>query len=222
MVEDEHRIANTIRKGLEQEKYQVEVAYDGEAGLEMASSGSFDVIVLDLMLPKMNGLDVCREVRKLGVHSPILILTARDGVESKVLGLNNGADDYLTKPFSFEELVARVRALGRRSVVAFGSKLEVADLSLEPITFQVIRAGQKINLTNVEFRLLEYLMRNKGRILSKEDIISHVWDYDADILLNTVEVYIRKLREKIDVVSGITSPLIWTVRGFGYKIEEKG
>ncbi|KKP67851.1 MAG: Two component transcriptional regulator, winged helix family [Candidatus Roizmanbacteria bacterium GW2011_GWA2_35_19] len=216
VVEDEHRIANSIKKGLEQEKYAVDVAYTGEDGYDLASSEEYDVLILDLMLPKMDGITICRELRKNNKHVPILILTAKSQLEDKVVGLNSGADDYLTKPFSFEELIARIRALVRRPKINLGSVLKVADLTLDTLTFVAKRGKENITLSSKEFSLLEYLMRNSGKILSKDNIISHVWDYDADILPNTVEVYIKALRNKID--HGHKKLLIQTVRGFGYKL----
>lgn len=213
IIEDEHKIANSIKRGLEQETYAVDVAYDGESGFDFASSEEYDVIVLDLMLPKMGGVEICKKLRSEDNHTPILILTARGEVSDKVEGLNAGADDYLVKPFAFEELLARIKALSRRPKDSIGSSVEVKDLSLNTLTYEVKRKGKTINFSNKEFALLEYLMRHTGRVLSKEQIIAHVWNYDADILPNTVEVYIGYLRNKIG------SDLIKTVRGFGYKID---
>jgi DNA-binding response OmpR family regulator len=217
IVEDEHRIANSIKKGLEQESYAVDVAYDGEDGYDLASSEDYDVIILDLMLPGMDGIKISESLRKNKIHTPILILTAKGQIQDKVKGLDSGADDYLTKPFAFEELLARVRALSRRPKTALDLTLAVGDLTLNPKSFEVKRGKKSINISSKEFSLLEYLMRNKGKILSKDQIIAHVWDYDADILPNTVEVYIKSLRNKIDISP--KKPLIKTVRGFGYKIE---
>ncbi|MBI2617290.1 response regulator transcription factor [Candidatus Gottesmanbacteria bacterium] len=221
VVEDEHRIANTIKKGLEQEKYAADVAYDGEEGFDLAVTEDYDLIILDLLLPLMDGLTVCRKLRERKVHTPILILTAKGQIRDKVEGLDSGADDYLTKPFSFEELLARIRALVRRPKNFTQTILTVGDLTLDPKLYTVEQRGTKIILSNKEFSLLEYLMRNAGKILAKEQIISHVWNYDADILPNTVEVYIRNLRNKIDKPELRKKPLIHTVRGFGYKIGEK-
>ncbi len=220
VVEDEHLIANSIKKGLEQERYAVDVAYSGDAGFDLASTEDYDLLILDLMLPGMDGLSICRELRKKGIHTPILILTARGQTSDKVQGLDSGADDYLTKPFSFEEFLARIRALSRRPKTAIDSVLTVNDLTLDTKTYQVERARQNINLSSKEFSLLEYLMRHAGKILTKEQIIGHVWNYDADILPNTVEVYIRNLRQKIDLPFPNQKSLIATVRGFGYKIGE--
>lgn len=218
VVEDEHRIANSIKKGLEQESYAVDVAYDGEAGYDLAVTEDYDVIVLDLMLPAMDGIAITRGLRKNKIHTPILILTAKGQIEDKVKGLDSGADDYLVKPFSFEELLARVRALSRRPKTALDPILKVDDLTLDPKNYEVKRAEVSIKVSSREFALLEYLMRNAGKIISKDQIISHVWDYDADILPNTVEVYIKSLRSKIDLPFKNSHPLITTVRGFGYKI----
>jgi DNA-binding response OmpR family regulator len=218
LVEDEHKIANAIRRGLEQERFVVEVAFDGDSGLAHAQNDEYDLIILDRMLPgSIEGLDICKTLRASKDHTPILLLTAKDQVRDRVQGLDAGADDYLIKPFAFEELLARVRALLRRSPEGVHAILQVADLTLDPSTFQVRRAGKPISLSKREFTLLEYLMRNQGRILPKSTIINHVWDFDADILPNTVEVYLGYLRQKID--KPFKSPhLIHTVRGFGYKL----
>jgi two-component system, OmpR family, response regulator len=221
VVEDEHHIANSIKKGLEQEKYAVDVAYTGPDGFDLATSEDYDLLILDLMLPGMDGLEICRQLRKNGLHTPILILTARGQIQDKVTGLDSGADDYLTKPFSFEELLARIRALARRPQSTLEASLNASDLTLNPKTFEVTRQEKLISLTNKEFSLLEYLMRHPNQIVTKDQIIDHVWNYDADILPNTVEVYIRNLRGKIDDPFSKNRPLIQTVRGFGYKIEDR-
>jgi len=218
VVEDEHRIANTIKKGLEQDRYVVDVAYNGKDGLDLASTEEYDLLILDLMLPEVDGLSICRQLRAQGNHTPILILTAKGQVEDKIVGLDAGADDYLTKPFAFDELLARIRALSRRPHQVTESVLSVDDLTLDPKEYVVKRLGKSITLSSKEFSLLEYLMRHPRRILSKQQIISHVWDYEADVLANTVEVYIRNLRTKIDVPFKKQPPLLYTVRGFGYKI----
>lgn len=218
VVEDEHKIANSIKKGLEQESYAVDVAYDGNSGFDLASTEEYDLMILDLMLPEMDGLDICKELRKKQIHTPILVLTAKGQIQDKVEGLDSGADDYLTKPFSFEELLARIRALSRRPKNSIDPILTVEDLKLDPKLFVVERGGKTIQLSGKEFSLLEYLMRYANKILTKEKIIGHVWDYDADILPNTVEVYIRNLRRKIDFPFKDKKALIHTVRGFGYKI----
>lgn len=214
VVEDEHRIANTIKKGLEQERYAVDVAYTGPDGLDLAQTEEYDTIVLDLMLPGMDGLQICKKLRTEGNHTPILMLTARSQIQDKVGGLNSGADDYLTKPFSFEELVARIRALTRRPRKTLDTVLSVGDLNLDTNGFSVSIKNKQIKLSNKEFSLLEFLMRHVDKTVSKEQIITHVWNYDADILPNTVEVNIRNLRHKIG------EDLIETVRGFGYKISQ--
>ncbi len=221
VIEDEHRISASIKKGLEQEKYAVDVAYDGQDGFDLASDGIYDLILLDLMLPKMDGIQVCRQLRQKNIHTPILMLTAKSQIEDKVAGLDQGADDYLTKPFSFEELLARIRALTRRPHNALSSILQVDDLSLDTTTYEAKRSGQPIALSSKEYSLLEYLIRQQDRIVSKEEIIDHVWSYDADILPNTVEVFIKNLRQKIDHPFPNSQKLIHTVRGFGYKLSAK-
>lgn len=216
VVEDEHKIANTLKKGLVQENFIVDVTYDGEAGYDLASSETYDIILLDLMLPKMDGVTVCKKLREQGVHTPILMLTAKGEVSDKVFGLTSGADDYLSKPFSFSELLARIRALSRRPKRLKKETLKVDGLKLDTASFEVERNGKKINLSKKEFSLLEYLMRFCGKVLTKDSIISNVWSYEADVLPNTVEVYIGYLRNKID--KPFKSNLIKTIRGFGYKI----
>jgi DNA-binding response OmpR family regulator len=220
LVEDEHRISRSIKKGLEQESFLVETAFDGETAFDLASVEEYDVIILDLMIPKMDGIAVCKKLRAEEVHTPILILTARGEVDDKVSALNFGADDYLVKPFAFAELLARVRALTRRPKFQQSVVLKVGDLELDTRNFEVKRAGKSIDLSKKEFALLDYLMRHKGRILSKDQIVANVWDYEADILFNTVEVYMGYLRNKIDKPFKDKQSLIHTVRGFGYKIEE--
>ena len=216
LVEDEHRIAQSIKKGLEQERMAVDVAYDGIEGYDLAIDEKYDLIILDLMLPGMSGLEICSKLRQNKKQTPILILTARGQIEDKVDGLNKGADDYLTKPFAFEELLARIRALVRRPQSISKELLIVDDLSMDTNSFEVIRNKKEIKLSSKEYALLEFLMRHPKQILSKEQIMNHVWSYETDILPNTVEVYIRNLRNKID--KGFDYPLIQTVRGFGYKL----
>jgi DNA-binding response OmpR family regulator len=218
VVEDEHKIAGAIKRGLEQESYAVDVAYEGDDGLSSALTDEYDVIVLDRMLPGLlDGVEIAKEIRANEVRTPILMLTAKDKIGDRVEGLNAGADDYLIKPFAFEELLARVRALMRRPQDHIGNTLTLDDLSLDTSSFEVKRSGRKIQLSQREYALLEYLLRNQNRILSKANIISHVWDYDADILPNTLEVYIGYLRAKIE--RPFRGPeLIHTVRGFGYKL----
>ncbi|MCX6812669.1 MAG: response regulator transcription factor [Candidatus Berkelbacteria bacterium] len=218
IVEDDRKIANAIKRGLEQERFAVDVEYDGQDGLGQALTVEYDLIILDRMLPEVDGIQICRALREKDSKVPILILTAKDQTRDKVEGLNAGADDYLTKPFAFEELLARVRALLRRPSDFQENILKNADLSLNTLTYEVKRGANKINLSSTEFSLLEYLLRNPGRILTKDNIINHVWDYDADILPNTVEVYIGYLRSKIDKPFPKSADLIETVRGFGYKI----
>jgi len=218
IIEDEHKIANSIKKGLEQENYAVDIAYDGEKGFDLASVEEYDVIILDLMLPGMSGLEICKKLRQDKIHTPILILTAKGQVEDKVEGLNAQADDYLVKPFAFAELLARVRALTRRPRTGLNTILKVADISLNSNTYEVARNGKTISLSKKEFSLLEYLMRHPNIILTKDQIINNVWNYDADILPNTVEVYIGYLRNKIDKSFPKQPNLIHTIRGFGYKL----
>jgi len=218
VVEDEHRIANSIKKGLEQEHFAVDVAYSGSDGWDLAEGEEYDLIILDLMLPGMDGLEICRKLRRAGINTPVLMLTAKGQVQDRVTGLDTGADDYVTKPFAFEELLARMRALTRRPKVTLDPVLTTDDLSLDTKSYEVKRGIHLIKLTAKEFSLLEYLLRNSGNILTKEQIISHVWNYDADILPNTVEVNIRNLRNKIDRPFKGKKALIATVRGFGYKV----
>jgi len=218
VVEDEHKIANSIKKGLEQEHYAVDVAYTGTDGYDLASSEDYDAIILDLMLPDMNGIDICKKLRAQKVHTPVLVLTAKGQIQDKVEGLDSGADDYLTKPFSFEELLARIRALIRRPKDSLNTQLTVGDLTLDTKTYLVKRGLSAIQLSGKEFALLEYLMRNPERVVTKEDIINHVWDYNSFVNLNTVEAYIKNLRKKIDAPFKNFPPLIHTVRGFGYTL----
>ncbi|OGC50411.1 DNA-binding response regulator [candidate division WWE3 bacterium RIFCSPHIGHO2_01_FULL_40_23] len=221
IVEDEHKIAQAIKKGLEQETFSVDLAYNGNDAYDLAAAESYDAIILDLMLPGMNGLEVCKKLREEKNHTPILMLTAKSELEDKIAGLNTGADDYLTKPFAFEELLARLRALLRRPQTALKNELICGDLTLNTQTYNVTRNKKTINLSKKEYALLEYLMRNKGRVLTKDQIISHVWDYNSNVLLNTVEQYIGYLRKKIDRNFPSKKSLIHTVRGFGYKISEE-
>lgn len=218
VVEDEHRIASNLKKGLEQERYAVDLAFDGTDGYDLASTEEYDLIILDLLLPGIDGLEICRRLRAKKNHTPILMLTAKSQTEDKVEGLNTGADDYLTKPFAFTELLARIRALSRRPKTALPVSLQIADLILDPRTFSVSRHSIPVSLSNREFSLLEYLMRHPGQTITKQQLISHVWNYEADILPNTVEVFVKNLRRKIDDPFPNLPPLITTVRGFGYKI----
>lgn len=218
IIEDEHRIAGTIKKGLEQEKYIVDVTYTGTDGFDLASTEEYDLILLDVLLPGMDGVTLARELRKKQIHTPILMLTAKGQTQDKIVGLDAGADDYLTKPFSFEELLARIRALTRRPKQTVEPILTVDDVALNTRTFEVSRANTNIILSNKEFSLLEFFMRHPEKILTKEQIIHHVWDYDADIIPNTVEVTIRNLRNKLESPFPHKKKLIQTIRGFGYKI----
>lgn len=218
VIEDEHKIANSLKKGLEQEYSTVDVAYDGTTGFDLATSEEYDLIILDRLLPNMDGIEICKKIREKHIHIPILLLTAKGQVIDKVAGLNAGADDYLTKPFAFEELLARVKALTRRPKETIGTILSVHDVTLNTMTYEVKRAGKDIALSNKEFALLEYLLRHVNKIITKNQIITHVWNYDANILPNTVEVYIKLLRNKIDKPFKDATSVIQTVRGFGYKI----
>lgn len=217
VVEDEHKIANAVKRGLEHQAYAVDVVYDGDDGLAMATTEPYDLVILDRMLPgAVDGMGILKAMRSGDNHTPVLLLTAKDKVLDRTEGLNAGADDYLGKPFAFVELLARVRALLRRSNgKTVTGNIKYADLVLDPQLMSVTRAGKEIKLTSKEFALLEYLMHNAERILTKDVIIQHVWDYDADILPNTVEVYIGYLRNKID--KPFDGPnLIHNRRGFGY------
>lgn len=220
IIEDERKIAQAIRKGLEQETFAVDICYDGDEGLRYALDEPYDLIILDRMLPLMDGVTVCQELRKQGKQMPILMLTAKDKVRDRVDGLNAGADDYLVKPFAFEELLARVRSLLRRPAQTIDPVLQCEDLTLNTQNFEVMRAGKQIHLSRKEFALLEYLMRVQT-VVTKDQIMAHVWDYDADILPNTVEVYIGYVRNKIDKAFPKSQPLLHTIRGFGYKFGVK-
>ena len=221
IIEDDRKIANAIKKGLEQESYAADISYDGKDGFGSAMTIEYDLIILDRMLPEIDGIKVCQALRDKHIKTPILILTAKDQTSDKIEGLNAGADDYLAKPFAFEELLARARALLRRPGNFKKDILKIDNLTLNRFNFEVQRDGKTIKLSSREFALLEYLMRNPDRILTKDNIISHVWDYDADILPNTVEVYIGYLRNKIDKPFKQFKPLIYTARGFGYKLSNK-
>jgi DNA-binding response OmpR family regulator len=217
IVEDEHRIAQALKEGLQQESYAVDVSYDGEDGYNTASAGEYDLIILDVMLPTMNGFEICSKLRADGRHTPILMLTAKDQAQDVIRGLDTGADDYLAKPFAFEVLLARIRALLRRPQESVGEILQARDLTLDLTKHEVRRSGTPITLSSKEYAILEYLLRNSGRILSKNNIMTHVWDFDADILPNTIEVFITYLRAKID--KPFDGPgIIETVRGFGYRV----
>ncbi len=219
VVEDERRLALLLRRVLLEERHTVDVAGDGVQGLDLASRDTYDLVILDLMLPGRDGLEVCRELRAAGVKAPVLMLTARAAVEDRVAGLNAGADDYLVKPFAMEELLARVNALSRRRGRDLDASLElrVGDLTLDLVRHQARRGARAIELTAKEFALLEYLMRHPGQALTRTQITDHVWCYDLEALSNVVDIYIHYLRDKVD--RGFPHPLIRTVRGVGYKIE---
>ena len=214
VVEDEKKVASFIRRGLEEEGYAVDLVSDGKTGLIVGLDGIHDLIILDINLPKMDGLSILRELRNKKVKTPVLLLTVRAAIEDKVIGLDTGADDYLTKPFAFQELLARVRALLRRRADAESPLLQVADLTLDPATRLVSRGNQEIELTAKEFALLSYFMRNPGRVLTRTMIAEHVWDYDFDPMTNVIDVYVNYLRKKIE--AGGEPKLIHTVRGVGY------
>ena len=214
VVEDEKKVASFIKKGLEEEHYAVDIAYDGEEGFALAQINEYDLILLDIMLPRLDGMEVLRQIRRNGSNMPILILTAKDSVEDIVSGLDGGSDDYLTKPFSFAELLARVRALLRRKAREKTDILTVGDLSLSTSTHRVKRGGREIELTPKEYALLEYFMRNPNRILTRTLITEHVWDYHFDPETNVIDVYVNYLRKKID--QGFEKKLIHTIRGSGY------
>ena len=214
VIEDEKKVARFIKKGLEEEGYAVDLAFDGEEGLAMVLDLVHDLIILDIGLPKIDGLQVLKKLRERKVPTPVLLLTVRATIEDKVLGLDSGADDYLTKPFAFQELLARIRALLRRKAEAGSPLLQVEELVLDPARHLVTRGGERIDLTSKEFALLEYFMRNAGRVLTRAMISEHVWDYDFDTETNVIDVYVNYLRRKID--SGREKRLIHTVRGSGY------
>ena len=218
IVEDEKKMANVLKKGLEADNHSVSLAFDGRSALEYASDLEFDVIVLDLMLPVVDGFEVARRLRKNQNQTPILMLTARDAVPDVVKGLDSGADDYLTKPFSFDIFLARLRTIARRAAVPRPAELRVADLVLDPASHQVLRGGEEIHLSLTEYRLLEFLMRRAARVLSRNAIIQAVWGCDSEVEENTLDAFIYQLRNKIDL--GHKLKLIQTVRGAGYVIRE--
>ena len=217
VIEDERKIARVITESLKREKYAVDAEYDGEEGFNLADSQPYDLLIVDRMLPGLEGTEIVKKLRENGKNMPILFLTALSTTEDKTLGLDVGADDYLTKPFAIDELLARVRALLRRPPIQQPDILKIDDLEIDKQQQTVTRAGKIIDLTNKEYALLEYLMQYPNQILSKETLIDHVWDFDADILPNNVEAYIKNLRQKID--KPFKKQLIKTVRGFGYRIE---
>lgn len=217
VIEDERKIARVITESLKREKYAVDTAYDGEEGFNLADSQPYDLLIVDRMLPGLEGTEIVKKLRENGKNMPILFLTALSTTEDKTLGLDVGADDYLTKPFAIDELLARVRALLRRPPIQQPDILKIDNLRIDKQQQTVTRAGKIIDLTNKEYALLEYLMQHPNQILSKETLIDHVWDFDADILPNNVEAYIKNLRQKID--KPFKKQLIKTARGFGYRIE---
>jgi DNA-binding response OmpR family regulator len=220
VVEDDPTIANAIKQGLEQESFAVDVEYDGEDGYAAACAIGYDLLIVDIMLPGMDGLEITRQLRGAGISTRVLILSAKDQVADKITGLNIGADDYLAKPFSFGELLARVKSLLRRPADELGDTLRAGDLSLNTITYDVQRNGKSISLSSKEFAVLEYLLRNKGRTIDKDAIITHVWDFNTDILPHTVEVSIMRLRAKVDKPFA-GRPLLKTIHGLGYRIEDE-
>ena len=216
IIEDERKLSNIVRKGLIEEGFAVDQAFDGEEGQYLAEAESYDLIILDIMLPKINGLDVCRSLRNKKINTPILMLTAKTTVEDKVEGLNVGADDYLTKPFAFTELKARLQALLRRSHNQTQTALQADDLEVDPVKHTAKRGNKTISLTPKEFSILEFLLRHQSEVVTRTQITEHVWDYNFDALSNVVDVFVATLRKKID--SGFKNKLIQTVHGVGYKI----
>jgi heavy metal response regulator len=217
VIEDEKKVANFLKKGLEEESYAVDCVYDGEEALYMLDINDYDLAILDIMLPKIDGFEVLKRLRDKGLSLPILMLTAKDSVEDIVRGLDVGGDDYLTKPFAFAELLARVRALLRRKDRELLGELKVADLKLDTVTRKVSREGKEIDLTAKEYALLEYLMHNANRVVTRTMISEHVWDYHFDPMTNVIDVYINHLRKKID--SEFPHKLIHTIRGVGYIVK---
>jgi DNA-binding response OmpR family regulator len=218
VVEDDLRVANLVERTLAEAGYQAYVTVDGAVGLDFARSNDYDLILLDVLLPRIDGLEICRQLRAQKIRTPILMLTARDAVADRVRGLDAGADDYLTKPFALEELLARIRALARRGRGEPDEEtLRIGDLTLNASTYEVQRGGRAIDLTAKEFALLQFLMKHPGRVLTKDQILNHVWGYDADVVSNVVEIYIHYLRDRVD--RGFPRPLIRTVRGVGYTVK---
>jgi heavy metal response regulator len=219
VVEDEKKVASFIKRGLEEEKFEVDTAFDGEDGLQQALEGSYNLIILDVMLPKRDGLSVVKELRARKMMAPVLMLTAKDSLEDIVAGLNSGSDDYLSKPFAFAELLARVRALLRRTELERGAEIRFADLRLDPVTHKVWRKDKEIDLTAKEYALLEFFIRNPNQVLTRTTIAEHVWDYVFDSFTNIIDVYVNYLRKKVD--RDADKKLIHTVRGVGYILKEE-
>jgi two-component system copper resistance phosphate regulon response regulator CusR len=219
LIEDERKVADVVARGLRADRFAVDVTYDGDTGWQMASSVDYDLIILDLMLPGLNGMELLRRLRRKGSKMPVLVLTARDATKDKVENFEAGADDYLTKPFAFAELLVRVKALLRRPPVSHDHVLRIADLEIDRMSQQAKRAGKSIELTSKEYALLEYLASHAGRVLSRTMIIEHVWDESFEGLTNIVDVYVRHLREKVD--EGHDPKLIRTVRGVGYCLTDE-
>jgi heavy metal response regulator len=219
VIEDEKKVANFIKRGLEEEKYEVDTANDGETGLHLAAEGTYGLVVLDVMLPKRDGMSVVKELRSKKVMVPVLMLTAKDSLDDIVSGLNSGSDDYLTKPFAFAELLARVRALLRRTELERGAEIRFADLRLDPVTHKVWRKEKEIDLTAKEYALLEFFMRNPNQVLTRTTIAENVWDYVFDSFTNIIDVYVNYLRKKVD--RDADKKLIHTVRGLGYILKEE-
>jgi heavy metal response regulator len=219
VVEDNPKVASLIREGLEGEKYEVETVPNGKDGLRMAGAGTYDLLIVDVMLPGMNGFELTKSYRRSGGTTPILMLTAKTATEDKVAGLDSGADDYLTKPFAFAELLARMRSLFRRGVLDKTTLLTFADLELDTVSHKARRAGKSIDLTAKEYALLEFFLRNKGSVLSRSIISEHIWDYNFDTGTNLIDVYINHLRAKIE--TDFAGKLIHTVRGVGYVLRKE-
>ena len=219
LVEDEHRLASIVKKGLEEEGFAVDTAYDGEEGQYLAEVEGYDLIVLDVMLPKVDGITICRNLREKKIKVPVLMLTAKTALEDKVAGLDSGADDYLTKPFAFLELRSRVHALIRRSRQEASPILGIADLELDPIKHKVVRGGKNINLTPKEFAVLEFLLRHNDEVVTRTMVTEHVWDYNFDGMSNVVDVFVAAIRRKVD--RDTQTKLIHTIHGVGYKVSDK-
>ncbi len=219
LVEDEQKVAAFIKKGLEEESFVVEVTANGNEAIDKISKSTYDLVVMDIMIPGKDGVEVCRTMRKQGILTPVIMLTGKDTIEDKIKGLDAGADDYLCKPFSFSELIARIRALLRRDNEYKGIVLRVADLEFDLLSRRVNRAGKVVQLTGKEYALLEFLMRNKGRVVSELEIVENVWDMSYDPVTNVVNVYIHHLRNKMD--RGFSKKLIYTVRGKGYIMKDE-